>query len=470
MLVLCLGAGCDTKKSMPPCYGCNVVLITLDTLRADHLGIYGYELDTSPNINSFAGKATVFTENLSQSGTTVSSLASLHTSKFPSVDRLLTWVTEGPLAGQEAVLRESEDTLAEILARSGYSTAAVIGHTYAMSEWGAGQGFEVIEEVFEAPEDAPSTMERAGRVLRNLDKGPFFLWIHFRQPHSPYNAPQKLFDQFYASSRGEPTFYTASLWPYGWNGDDQYLLARPHIVEEVNRWAAQAKGEHIATYRTEGGNMELTRTAVEQVVAHYDANIRAVDQQVGTIIDTLDELGLTNETVVVLAADHGENLGERHHIGHNRLDWAVLHTPLIIRVPGQQALRVESPTMNVDILPTVLGRVGVEIPKRIRGRDLFGRPGREVARYADYSGSRTIVMGNHKLVVGVAKHKGVALFDIEHDPSEESDIADEHPELVAEGLQLIKEIQASSLAIEPDSADPDIIKMLTELGYIFSDD
>jgi arylsulfatase len=140
---LLLGAAVLALRSprRPHCARCNVLLVTFDALRADHLGAYGYPKPTSPRLDGLAARSSVFTRSLSQSASTIASIPSLHTSKFPHLDLLLA----------RGVLRAHERTLAELLAAAGYATAAVVSNQYAGCRWGVCRGFEAIDERMEVP-------------------------------------------------------------------------------------------------------------------------------------------------------------------------------------------------------------------------------------------------------------------------------------------------------------------------------
>ena len=449
----------------PSCVGCNVVLVTMDTLRADRLGAYGYSRATSPNIDAFSASGVVFEKNVSQSGTTLSSIPSIHTSKFPSTDRILGPASSDEMLGRKVVLREGETTIATVLREMAYQTVAVIAHTYARCEWGACQGFEVRDDEYVAPESSVDTMARVGRALDTAVDEPFFLWIHFRQPHSPYNPSLESFRAVYDAGQ-ELTFYSPELWSGGVVRPEGSLLGSSGVLERLNEHYADEAGEPRSMFQTEAGELALTPTVVRQIGAQYDGGLREVDAQFGVLLKQLEDRGVGDRTVVVLASDHGENLGERGFIGHNRLDHPVLHTPLIIRSPGRRPSSVTVATMNVDILPTILAEVGVEGPEEIRGRDLFGDDLRERFQYAEYPSAQMVMRGDEKLIVGQAKHEGVHLFNLSTDPGELENLAPDQPERVARLMALIDDIQATPVGGDSTLADPDLIQMLKELGYI----
>jgi arylsulfatase A-like enzyme len=195
----------NPQPAAPSCRGCNVVLVTFDALAARRLGTFGAERNTSPAIDLFAEESYVFKNAMSQSGTTIYSFASLFTSRLPHTDDLFR-VGENPapyayLGG----LASEEVTLAEMLADRGYATAAVVGWWYAGVALGQNHGFEVFEgRSMEDMETAPQTLERAAEVLGRLES-PFFLWVHFRTPHAPYQPEPEVFRELHDAAPGEPT-------------------------------------------------------------------------------------------------------------------------------------------------------------------------------------------------------------------------------------------------------------------------
>ncbi len=434
----------------PRCERCNVILVTFDALRADHLGIYGYAKDVSPEIDAFGRRSSVFTRCISQSGSTVSSLPSIHTGKYPNADRLLRRIT----------LRESERTLAEFLREAGYATSAVIAHKYAKCKWGGCRGFDVVDEDYEEPEAADETAARLLRRLRSYDAEPFFLWAHLRHPHYPYDPPEAVFRALYDGDETTPTFYSKEL---------ADLPFRRQLGLLVSHFEAQ--GEPVTRYEISGKLGTATPSIIEQLVAMYDGTIREGDRAFGALTGFLADSRLAERTVVVLAADHAESMGEHGVFGHNHLWYGILHTPLIVHVPGAAHRVSDRPVMNVDILPTILSVLGLEVPADIRGVSVFGGPRRREIQYAEYSGAQTVVRGDFKLIVGETEQDGVKsqraqLFNIADDPAERVDRAQSHPNVVRELEAIAARIRATSLARDPDAPDSAVLENLRALGYI----
>lgn len=437
-------AATEASAAKAPCPRCNVLLVTFDALRADRLGAYGHSKPTSPAIDELAARSTVFLRNLSQSGSTISSVPSLHTGKFPHTDRLL----------DDGKLRDSEDTLAEILSRAGYRTMAVIAHRYASCEWGGCQGFEKVDSDYEAPEAAETTLERAHKMLASNDREPFFLWIHFRVPHTPYAPGRDAFLAFYDGPDDAPKYYEG----------ESPNAPIPFQTQRLLR-AYRERGEPVTNFRALGGRLDLTPSIVSQLGALYDGNVRAGDTAFGKLLKSLPA-EQADRTLVVIASDHGESLGAHERVGHNTLYQDVVHTPLIVHVPGRKGARVEVPTMNVDVLPTVLAAVGQPVPAGLRGVDLLGSlPPRTRPILAEYSNGQVIVIDGWALHSGRQPH----LFDLRTDPGETKNVAKERPDRVRD---LEVELEAIRESVDEKAAereDTPVLEKLRALGYISDD-
>lgn len=426
------------------CPGCNVVLVTFDAMRADRLGLYGYPKDTSPELDAFAREAYVFTDAMAQSGSTVNSLPSLFTSKFPFVDRL----------GNHHTIRlsESETTLPEVLAAQGYATAAVIGWDFAGSEYGLGQGFQIFDEDHDTHETAARTFERSLAVIKQLEE-PFFLWIHVREPHDPYDVPDELFDAFYLPGEGGkaggggPTLQTSPR---------SVVLYHYSIMEQVDEYTVISRKPK-----------RYTKSMIQQLGAMYDGNIRQADTAFGGLLRFMDASELAGHTAVIVASDHGESVGEHYRFGHNELYYGIVRVPLMLRLPSRRHAVLSHPVMNVDIFPTVLGLLDIPHNGKIRGVDLFEAERGEYFQFAEYEHRRTIKQGRFKLDLEGKSAEKIQLFDVVADRDESTNLAkssrDKAAELLrlSEGLVSLDTGQAAPLSDESHS-----LEELRALGYI----
>lgn len=431
----------------PSCPRCNVVLVTFDALRADRLGAWGHDRPTSPALDDLAARSTVFTSCISQSATTVSAVPALLTGKFPVTDRLLVGLA----------LKPDEPTLATVLREAGYRTLAVIAHDYARCAYSGCAGFDVRDDAFPVPEPADATAARVVRLLDGDARPPFFLWVHLRQPHAPYDVAQADFRTMLVPPVAGPDYFTPDV-------------ARPQFHQVLARLTEhyRAAGEPAVAMRVTGGRrMEVTASVVRQLAALYDANVLAGDRALATILAAIDRRGLQGRTVVVVAADHAESLGEHGWFGHNRLWHGMLHTPLVVHVPGRAPGRVDAPTMNVDVLPTVAALVGARLGHTVRGRDLFATPPDPVVQYAEYEDEYVVIADGLKLRMRRGWARG--LYDLRRDPGESTDLVAARPEAVLRLRRLGDALRRRSLA-RPDAAPPtDIFRRLRELGYVEGD-
>jgi arylsulfatase A-like enzyme len=357
---VCLAAGtltaiaCVRSDDRP-----SVLLITIDTLRADHLGCYGHRRATSPRIDRLASEGALFERVTTSVPRTTQSIASILTGRFP----------KGHGArGLFSSLSRANLTLAEILRGEGYETAAIVSNMFLRP----GQGFEQGFDLYDNPQrrwDGDSASEVTGTALawlRSLpERSPFFLWVHYLDPHWTY-LPSPPFDRAFDSGPGEPfTLY------------DDLKAGR------------MTKGEVIFENR-------LSPREVERVRALYDGEIAQVSAALEPLLDHVAEQR-RGPVLVVLTSDHGESLGEHdYYFAHGEyLYEPSLRIPLIVTLPGRitPGLRVDALAQNVDIAPTILALLGVDRLQSVDGRPLFvagGRGPRGEPRYRPAPG-RSVV-------------------------------------------------------------------------------
>lgn len=327
------GAPCLTTE---PAAGMNVVLISLDTLRADHLGAYGYPKETSPALDGLAAGGVRFHDAMSTAPATLASHMSVMTSRWPSVHGVV---------GNRDRLSEEIETLAERVRSGGWRTFAAVEDSYVAADFGFHFGFESYDDgprgVEVHPDRARSTFGRATELLDELASERFFLFVHTYGPHTPYNAPESVAQRFCGPEyRGSVT-----------SGFDQ---------NDARRLCAEGRPRDAD---------------LREVEARYDAGVRATDRALGEFLSRLDDLELRDETVVVVFSDHGEEfldhgLSLATH-GYS-LYQELVHVPLIIRAPGKLPAGsvVREPVSLVDVYPTVLRLLGLPSSPEIQGLDL----------------------------------------------------------------------------------------------------
>jgi len=424
----------------------NLILISLDTTRADRLSAYGYSHDTTPNLRRLASEGARFERAYAPVPTTGPTHATLFTSLHP--------LRHGVLNNAE-VLSAEHETLAELLAAQGYDTAAFVGSYILDAKFGFDQGFALYEAEFQEEGSTAlargvvghtakgGTDRRAERTTELaidwLEKGrdperPFFLFVHYFDPHFPYGAP----DDFLASQRAE----------------------RAASGEEP--WSP----------------------------ASYDGELLYVDAQIGSLLDRLDALGLGEQTLVVVTADHGESLGEHGHIGHGlHLYEEAVRVPLLLRFPGRipEALVVEAPAATVDLVPTILELLDLRSPSaEHQGESLAtalragGALDAERPVYLQRRRFRVRKVGatpvrGEKLGVVAGRWKYIEapdedsreLYDLQADPAEGENLVDARPEKAAELSRLLSSWRGEQVGTPRAATEisDDDRERLRALGY-----
>ncbi len=320
----------------------NIVVIAIDTLRADHLGCYGYTRSTSPHIDAFAEGAVVFDTHIATAIPTHPAFTTMATGQYS--------MTHGVVAhAGSREIPKGAPWLASCLLDAGYTTCAIdnMSHT---SRLNFHRGFEYYIDPSQksAMSINASNRELNHRALPWLDAHkdePFFLFIHYWDPHTPYLPPRAHRTLFYKDDPGDPANTSLA-------GMERHPLGKTWREE----WFSKL-GPHISD--------------AEYIVSLYDAEIRYCDEGVGQLLDKLDELGIAEDTAVILTADHGEMM-YRHGIffDHHGLYDGNLHIPFVIRCPGVTPKRLPYMTASTDFAPTVLGLAAVEVPEAMEGRDL----------------------------------------------------------------------------------------------------
>jgi arylsulfatase len=337
-----------------------VILILVDTLRADHLGAYGYEKVVSPYIDAFARNATIYENAIVQAPLTIPSVLQIMTSKYL----------------QDEQISDQDPTLAEILQQHGYETAAVVENAnfeHDRRAHGLLRGFDVFyrngvldrkelrQQHWKTDTAADSITAQAIRYLRRrVPDRPLFLWLHYFDPHDPYMPP-------FADDMESLSVETKS----GITGD---------IRSSPLRQRQNASGFHLP----EEDRQHLIRL--------YDAEIRYVDQSIGELLSFLEGNGSFDESMIVLSSDHGESFGEHGMWMHgSSLYDSEIHVPLIVKFPGQRVgKRVKEPAQALDILPTILDVAAIESDRPMNGTSLrHARPEYAFSLWKDWQVARS---------------------------------------------------------------------------------
>jgi len=426
-------AACSGSDDGKPADAPPIVLIDLGTLRADHLGAYGYGRPTSPEIDALAAEAVLFEWAFSQAPNTAPSLASTLTGLYPA--------THGMRSGENRLPDEAV-TLAEALAEHGYATAAFVDGGYLSAGFGFDQGFLHYES------SGGGGLEEIGPkalawMKENASK-PFFLMVHSYDVHAPYDPPADLRDTFLADLDSPVEGFEAS----------------------TERLDAAHSGEQ-----------PLTESELEHIKALYDAGILHVDAWVGKLMGELRALGLDEKAIVVVVADHGEAFMEHGALLHDTPYTPVTRVPLLIRLPGAEHTgTVAQVVETLDLTPTLLDLAGAPMPPGIQGESLVplmrgeGRPpylafGESIAG----GGQRYVAMGGYHLIVH-DDSGNAELFAFEIDPLEQNDLAAAEPERVEALLQRLEELDqmvaGAVLGQEEAPMDDETLEQLKSLGYV----
>jgi choline-sulfatase len=420
LLCSALVAGCGERAGSGKL---NVLLVVLDTTRARDLGCYGNSRGLTPSLDELAAEGARFAAASAHAPWTLPSTASLLTSQLPEVHGAggsldLSALAEG---GQPRVdfhaLPDTAETLAETLQGAGWATAAVVNVDFLDEPFGLSQGVADLDASWSESNlevrDAAATTEAALAWLDARPAGaPFFLLAHYFDPHAVYSPPPRYRRQF-----AGPLDRDSAGFVFGTR--EQMLLLR-------------------------AGKLELPDGLLERAKGLYDAELAFLDAELGRLFDGLEERGLARETLVVVTADHGEEFGEHGGFEHGHtLFQELLHVPLLMRLPGLiPAGEVVAPQVGlIDVAPTICDLAGVEVPRSFNGRSL-----RSVLAGEPVSASPVLAHGNFwgpaltswssgrwKLVLTPeGRGQRAQLYDLESDPREERDLAQELPDRVAE--------------------------------------
>jgi arylsulfatase A-like enzyme len=416
------------EKRRPP----NLILLSIDTLRAGRLGTYGYERETSPHIDALAARGVRFERAISETSWTLPAHMTLVTGRHP---------TSHGVTGPADALPDEFATLAELLQQRGYRTFALTGGGFVHGRFGFARGFEAYSD--ERNEFAHVLSAAKERIASFDPEQSWFLFLHTYAVHCPYDPPE----HFAAMFRTRPP------------GD--------RVAPEL------CGGNDFAPLSLDPGQLRF-------VSDQYDAGVRAADESLGAFLEFLDSRGLFENTVFVLVSDHGEELGEHGRIGHEQtLHLESLHVPLIVVAPGVEPGVVSAGVGLVDVLPTLLDLLGVDAPASVQGRslvpllegaadDAFQRP---LFSELDFRARIRSVLDDdsHLIRDRLDKRAGRSRrYDLSSDPTEQSPRTDAGPETSA--LEAVLSRHLGTLErpthVPPAGPPPDEIEDLRALGYV----
>jgi arylsulfatase A-like enzyme len=451
----------------------NFVLITLDTTRADHLGCYGYSKNTTPFLDSLAQKGVLFENAYANATWTLPSHTSLFTGMMPSVHGV---------GYSNFFVSPSVKTIAESLQQKGYTSAAFIGGPFLVSAFNINQGFDFYDEHL----DPHSELKRltlfrliskiTGKQLWHTDgqrrgaeinqevssylkwvvnRQPFFLFINYFDAHEPYDPPQEIRDEMkiHTTMKGNIRFYP---------------------LNKQNGIACHAD------------KTPLTESEFQQLRDLYDGELRYQDQQLQALWKMLEEAGVASKTILIIASDHGETIGEHQFLDHgHNLYQEQVHVPLLFYNSGlfSGGRKITEKVQLIDIYPTLLEFVGLKPDSGIQGHSLIPGlrsnkfPVRPVLseididshpRFAAFKRSQRMILEDSLKYIDSSNRQN-HLFDLQTDPAEMIDQQNNHPEKAEElrkksnelfrALEILKHKGSGQL-------DEETREKLKALGYI----
>lgn len=438
-------AACGPTTASRPRRAAGVILVSIDCLRADHVGAYGYAKPTTPHIDALRRDSVLFSEAIAHAPSTLPSHASILTSVIPH--------HHGAFLSTMTGLSPELPTLAEALRGAGFATASFNGGGQIDATFGVGRGFEVYETPapLRVGADGSAPAWPAGDVVHDrfatvvdaaagwLGKRagrPFFLFLHTYEAHHPYT----------------PDAAARSLLPETYAGP----LPADISIDLLERI-----------------NARQVRTTVEDrahIVHAYDAEVRSVDQSFGRLVERLKASGVYDDTLLIVTSDHGEEFGEHGKMGwhsHTLYD-ELLRVPLVVKFPGswQAGRTMGAQVRSIDIAPTILSVAGVGAPATFEGADLvrYVGEGRQPPPYAvsAIDGGGTAVRSREW------KWNQRALFRLTDDSGEQTDVKGRYPKVAEELLQIKRGLVRKSDSAGGQAVEPDVElrERLRSLGYV----
>lgn len=435
--------GCSKKKqriSKQP----NIVLISIDTLRADHLGCYGYPRPTSPIIDKFASGGVLFEDLMATSPWTLPSHGSMLMGLYPNRHGLKSY---------ESALAKDIRTLADILKENGYSTTAVINSHCLSHRYGLNRGFDdftYLREVLD--QRAPSGVGIEGiKRLETYGSKPFFLFLHFFDVHSDYCSLPFYEKQF------------------------------------INPYKGNANGTTSQLIRFCLGEIKFDEAGINHLIDLYDASIRQMDDVIGNLLRFLKVKKLLDRSLVIITSDHGEEFMEHGGVLHSQTQYQeVLRIPLIMCGPDiPKSKRIEEAVSLVDIMPTILSYAGINASDSLDGFDvtclLQANSSKLPSRYIFAEANKPTgpdqreELIDNKLAVRNPRYKlqynkltkDMQLYDLQNDPMEKTNVLSEHTQLanlMLEKLKSFMEVGTAGTPLPPLSSEE--VKRLQSLGYL----
>jgi len=468
-----------------------VILVVADTLRKDHLSVYGYERETSPQLSRMASQGVLFKDVLSQATWTKVSMPSLMTSLYPRTNTVQDFTHRLPADAK---------TLAEVYREAGFATAGFSSVLFNGKFTNLHQGYEEFHErgSLEIERDSKTAwgyVDRAREWLRVHRSGPFFMVLHVFDPHDPYE-PYRPWNTLWADPARKAEH------------EENMKKVREFIRDPLMKQFGMPAREELVRAGIDPGDY------IGYERAWYDGSIRGMDAEIGRLLEHLRNLGLAEKTLIAFTSDHGEEFLEHGRMFHGQTVYGELtNVPLILYRPGAlpAGAVVERTVETVDLMPTLLALSGLPAPERMQGESLLplvsqaARPQQQAAspssrwtayaaeeasrpafsqkaRTLDFGGppphelaAYTVVLDGWKLIYNPERPEGWPeheLYDHRNDPLNRTDVAGEHPQVVERLAPLLKEwlaeTEAAALSAEEaaEGLTEQELEKLRSLGYI----
>lgn len=421
-------AGCGPDSESP---ATNLIVLSIDTLRADALGAYGAENSPSPAIDLIAREGMLFENAFTTAPWTLPAHASLLTGLYPS--------RHGIVTDRQSLASEAT-TLASVLANRGYRTGAFVNTAYLSGRFGLARGFETYEVVPSPSGGATSSnmLDRAAGWLDRSGAEPFFLFVNDYQVHSDYRAGAE------------------------------------HSIESSKTYSGLADGTTRQLLSVRRGQVEYTESDWRQTRNLYKSGVRQMDAEFAEFRSHLERSGKWQNTLVIITSDHGEEFFEHGGVLHGRTHYdELMSVPLIFHGPSVPAgIRSARLASLIDVLPTAMARLDQTSPKNIDGRDLFDQADHSLLfSEADHNNAQPNIMRSvrdhrYKLISNRLTQE-VELFDVDLDPEERVDISADEPATKAALVNALRTFDLQSVKGTPIGAPDEATRQeLEALGYV----
>jgi arylsulfatase A-like enzyme len=400
----------------------NVIIILLDAARKDHLGLYGYTRNTTPNLDLLAPDSVVFTNAVTECPWTNPAIASLFTSLPPSAHGVTSYHM-GKVGVETDCLNREIKTLAEILKEAGYRTGAFVANHWIGEKTLFDQGFDVFDPL--GPEFKPRAARLNKKALAWIEKnrgGPFFAYLHYFDIHGPYQPPEPY----------DTIFHT--------------VPPAKFTTEQLHAMDAHGGGYISDGREKDGGNLSY-------YIDKYDGEIRYVDSRIGGILSRLKELSLYDDSLIIVLSDHGEVFFEHGYYGHGYSIYSEeINIALIIKFPAKLGFQGRSgaAVSLADISTTIFEILGLRFPYPTVGQSLLGEPAKNGTAGRDLFSEElspimkgapkvALIKGDLKAIYRPNQSAVTEIYDLSKDPAEKSNLLKSNPALAA---AMKKEIEA----------------------------